>query len=47
MELEVCPKVNKCPLFNGVLLKRKGSEETYKNLFCKAGKEKWVACMRY
>ena len=47
MEKEYCPKVEKCPLFNGALLKRSGSEESYKNLFCKAGKEKWSNCMRY
>lgn len=47
MEKEFCPKVEKCPLFNGILLKRSGSEESYKNLFCKAGKDKWSACMRY
>lgn len=42
-----CPKVQDCPLFNGQLLKRKGSEDSYKNLFCKAGKEKWASCKRY
>lgn len=42
-----CPKVEKCPLFTGHLLKRKGSEDSYKNLFCTAGQEKWSACMRY
>lgn len=47
MKQELCPKIEKCPLFTGVLLKRKGSEESYKNLYCKAGKEKWSACKRY
>ncbi|NOQ24306.1 MAG: hypothetical protein GQ564_02990 [Bacteroidales bacterium] len=47
MESEICSKVGKCPLFNGHLLKRSGSEESYKNLFCRAGKEKWSSCMRY
>jgi hypothetical protein len=42
-----CPKIEKCPLFNGQLLKRKGSEDSYKNLFCTAGKQKWSACKRY
>lgn len=47
MEKDYCPKIGKCPLFNGILLKRKGSEESYKNLYCKAGKEKWSTCKRY
>ena len=47
MKTEYCPKIEKCPLFNGILLKRKGSEESYKNLYCKAGKEKWSDCKRY
>lgn len=47
MEKEFCSKVETCPLFNGKLLKRSGSEESYKNLFCTAGKDKWTTCMRY
>ena len=47
MQEEICTKVEKCPLFNGKLLKRAGSEESYKNLYCKAGKEKWSTCMRF
>lgn len=47
MEKEPCSKVLKCPLFNGVLLKRSTSEDVYKNLFCNAGKEKWINCKRY
>lgn len=47
METDLCPKVEKCPLFTGSLLKRSGSEESYKNLFCRAGKDKWSTCMRY
>ncbi|MDX9848053.1 MAG: hypothetical protein RBT74_13805 [Tenuifilaceae bacterium] len=44
---EPCPKVEKCPLFNGILLKRSSSEDVYKHLFCNAGKEKWSTCKRY
>jgi hypothetical protein len=44
---EPCPKVEKCPLFNGILLKRSSSEDVYKHLFCNAGKEKWTTCKRY
>jgi len=47
MENNNCPKVETCPLFNGVLLKRSGSEESYKNLYCKAGEDKWMNCKRY
>ena len=47
MQNDLCTKVAKCPLFNGKLLKREGSEESYKNLYCKAGKEKWASCKRY
>ena len=47
MEKEPCPKVVKCPLFNGILLKRSTSEDVYKNLYCNAGKEKWSNCKRY
>jgi hypothetical protein len=47
MEEQFCPKIQTCPLFNGVLLKRSGSEESYKNLYCKAGKQKWSSCKRY
>ena len=37
MEAAICPKTPKCPIFNGVL---KGTEytETYKKLYCEAGK---------
>jgi len=47
MEKELCPKVAKCPLFNGTLLKVPGADESYKNLYCKQGKEKWTTCKRY
>lgn len=47
MEKEICPKFAKCPLFTGALLKKSTSEEVYKNLYCKAGREKWTTCKRY
>ncbi|MGE0090093.1 MAG: hypothetical protein AB7S50_11555 [Bacteroidales bacterium] len=47
MEKELCPKVRTCPLFNGTLLKVPGAEDSYKNLFCKAGKQQWATCKRY
>lgn len=48
MESRYCPKLEKCPLFNGELLKRKRSEETYKNLYCKEPSANgWKRCKRY
>lgn len=47
MDNNLCPKYEKCPLFNGKLLSRKGAEESYKNLFCKAGESKYSTCKRY
>jgi len=42
-----CPKTEKCPLFNGNLLKRSESEITYKKLYCSAGESKWKQCKRF
>ncbi len=47
MEKGLCPKVAKCPLFNGTLLKISGADESYKNLYCRAGESKWSTCKRY
>lgn len=44
---EICPKSEKCPIFQGEVLKRKESEQTYRNLYCNAGPEKFENCMRY
>jgi hypothetical protein len=46
METAICPKTEKCPIFNGVL---KGTEytETYKNLYCLAGAEGRGKCRRF
>lgn len=41
-----CPKTPKCPLFNGHLLKRKGSAETYRLLYCNS-EIKFKQCVRY
>ena len=40
----LCPKTPKCPLFEGSLLKRAESAESYKNLYCKG---KYPECKRY
>lgn len=46
MDLSICPKTPKCPIFNGVL---KGTEftETYKKLYCEGGEEGRKRCRRF
>ncbi len=44
---QICPKSEKCPIFQGGVLKRKKSEQTYRNLYCNAGPEKYKSCVRY
>ena len=44
---EICPKSEKCPIFQGGVLKRKESEKTYRNLYCNAGTKKYETCKRY
>ena len=46
MESTMCPKTEKCPIFNGVL---KGTQytETYKKLYCLAGEAGRKTCRRY
>lgn len=43
---EMCPKATKCALFNGNILKRKESAETYRNLYCKSAK-RFKECKRF
>ena len=42
----ICPKVEKCPLFNDKLLKRKESGDTYRRLFCN-NEKKYFECKRF
>jgi hypothetical protein len=42
-----CPKSEKCPIFQGGVLKRANSERVYRSLYCNAGSEKYTKCMRY
>ncbi len=46
MEVALCPKTEKCPIFNGIL---KGTEytETYRKLYCEAGEEGRTRCRRF
>lgn len=43
---DLCPRTPACPLFNGNLLKRKESAETYKALYCRSN-VKYNQCKRY
>lgn len=42
-----CSKIEKCPIFNNQLLKNKDTEEAYKNIYCRNGKEKYSTCKRF
>ena len=41
-----CPKTDKCPLFNDRILKREGSAEVYKSLYCR-NSTRYKECKRY
>lgn len=43
---QVCPKAEKCPIFNGVL-KDSGFSGTYKSLYCENGEEGRGKCKRF
>ncbi len=47
MKKDLCPKTEKCPIFIGGVLQRPESEEIYRKLYCRAGKEKYGTCKRY
>lgn len=42
-----CFNYHTCPLFNDNLLQRQSSADAYKNLYCRAGRDKWSECRRY
>jgi ssDNA-binding Zn-finger/Zn-ribbon topoisomerase 1 len=42
-----CPKSEKCPIFIGGVLKRKESEQVYRNLYCNAGEKVFTKCKRF
>ena len=46
MNVDVCPKSTKCPIFSGIL---KGTEytEVYKRLYCEAGEAGRLRCKRF
>jgi len=43
----LCPRTEKCPLFNNNLLKRPESADVYRKMFCTAGVEGYTKCKRY
>jgi hypothetical protein len=46
MNADICPKAEKCPIFNGIL---KGTEyiDVYKRLYCESGEIGRMRCKRY
>ena len=47
MDDKLCPKTEKCPLFQGEMLASKKAQEIYMNLYCKGGEEGRMNCKRY
>ncbi len=45
--MEICPKYKKCPIFIGESTTNENTEEIFRNLYCKAGKDKYIMCLRY
>ena len=43
----ICPKYKKCPIFQGGSKATPVSENVYRQLYCKAGEEKFTTCKRY
>lgn len=47
MENDVCPKSEKCPLFNGEMLVSHKAQEIYIELYCKKGLAGRQRCKRF
>jgi hypothetical protein len=45
--MKICPKYKSCIIFQGESAASENSEEIFRNLFCKAGAEKYTKCLRY
>lgn len=43
----VCPKVEKCPIFINNVLTIENAAVAYKTLYCEAGEAKFKMCKRY
>jgi len=44
---DICPKYEKCPLFNGEILTSEKATEIYKKIYCKAGEKGRNRCKRF
>jgi len=43
----ICPKVEKCPIFVNNVLTIENAAVAYKSLYCEAGEVKFSTCKRY
>ncbi len=43
----ICPKTEKCPLFQGEMLVSKKAQDIYMRIFCKAGEKGRNRCRRF
>lgn len=47
MSANICPKVEKCPIFLENMLSIENAAIAYKSLYCLAGEVKYKSCKRY
>jgi len=47
MNSNICPKVDKCPIFLENVLSIENAAIAYKTLYCSAGEAKYKTCKRY
>jgi hypothetical protein len=47
MNDNICPKAEKCPLFNGFIIANESSQKIYKRLYCNNGIMGRMECKRY
>lgn len=45
MTLNICPKYQKCPIFQGTTGSK--AEGVYRTMFCTAGRDKYTTCKRF
>ena len=43
----ICPKFEKCPIYQKNVFFNEKAGETYKTLYCTAGEQKYSTCKRY
>ena len=44
---QICPSSGQCPIFNGILAGKALTSQSYRDLFCEAGEDKWSSCKRF